>query len=179
MKRFLVAAGVSLLVFAALAAAGAQETWRPPEGQEASRAEAAELPAAAASSERAKRFVDALRENKPELGLDFFFPRDVFRRLKAIKDPDRYHRRLLRVYAEDLAAMRRQLKNPESVQFVSFELGRQRRWIPRGKEGNAFPYWAAYKSVVTVKDGEKMRELKMRVMINWGDQWYVTHLTNK
>jgi len=167
------------LLCTALCAESLANDFKPPAGQEASRSEAPDIPKADRSVERAKLFVKALRENDPTVGVDFFFPRDVFSHLKAIKDPDRYFRRLLKIYGEDLEAMRKTLKNPDEVQFVSFELGRQKRWIPRGKEGNAFPYWATYKGRITVKDGDRTKVLTMRVMINWGDQWYVTHLTNK
>ena len=167
----------ALLVVTTASAEG--DPWAPPEGQEASREEGLPHPKAEPSEARARLFVKALKENDPEVGLPFFFPRDTFGRLKAIKDPDRTYRRLLRVYKEDLAAMRKTLKRPDEVEFVAFKLGRQKNWIPRAKEGNAYPYWAVYKSTITVKDGERTRELPMRVMINWGDQWYVTHLTHK
>lgn len=128
---------------------------------------------------RAMLFVQAIRESSPDVALTFFFPQDAFRQVKGIKDPDRYHRKLLRVYREDLLAMRKLLRYPDEVEFIAFRLGRQKRWVKRGKEANALPYYATYKAVITVKDGDRERELPVRVMINWGKAWYVTHLTRK
>ncbi len=158
---------------------GEPAAWQAPASNAAALKAAPALPEAARSEARARAFVEALRRGDPEAALPFFFPQDAFRRLKTIKEPDRYFSRLTKVYKEDVAAMRKTLKHPDEVEFVSFELGRQRSWIEVGKEGNAFPYWAVYKSILTVKDGQRLVPLQMRVMIHWGDQWYVTHLTNK
>ncbi len=157
----------------------AEQPWAPPAQNDLKLKEPLPFPEADASVERAKLLVKAIREDNPEIALPFFFPQDVFRRVKAIKDPDRYFKRLIRVYNEDIKLMRKGLKKPDEVEFVSFGLGRQKRWVKRGKEGNAYPYWACYKCPLTVKDNGREKILPMRVMINWGDQWYVTHLTNK
>lgn len=128
---------------------------------------------------QAKLLVEALRTGDPAKAEPFFFPQDAFRVLKGIPKPDRYFGRLMKVYHEDIRAMRKQLKDPESVEFVALEANRAKKWIPRGKEGNNYPYWAMYKARLIVRDAGKRRVLKLRVMIHWGDRWYITHLTNK
>jgi len=135
------------------------------------------LPPAGSASERAGLLVRAIREGKPELATPFFFPRDAFRLVKAIRKPDRYFRRLLKLYHEDVLALRRGLAHPERIELVGFKLSRRVRWTPKGKEANALPYWDAYGSEVRVRDGDRTRALRVRVMITWDDQWYVTHLT--
>lgn len=159
--------------------ASPDKAWAPPEANRAGQEKPPAPPDPALSVERAKLLVRALREDQPDVALPFFFPLGEFRHLKAIGDPERYFRRLIRIYNEDLKAMRASLRAPDSVEFVSFGLGRQKRWVERRKEGNAYPYYASYKCPIVVRDKGKERRLPVRVMISWGDQWYVTHLTNK
>jgi len=135
------------------------------------------VPPAGSASERVKLLVRAIRENKPELATPFFFPQDAFRKVKAIANPDRYFKHLLKLYQEDVRELRRGLAHPDRVELVGFKLSRRVRWTPRGGEGNALPYWDAYGSEVLIRDGGKPRSLRVRVMITWDDQWYVTHLT--
>lgn len=131
------------------------------------------------AAERAKLLVEAVKQNKPQLAAPFFFPADDFKRVKGIKNPDKYFDYLMRVYVKDIQTIRGQLKAPDSVSFVSFELGRGRNWIPRRKEGNRVPYYATYKSRLKVLDAGRERTIKVRVMITWEGQWYVTHLLRK
>ncbi len=150
-----------------------------PKGNDPSLKEGPGAPAEGTATERAKLLVQAIRQNEPAIALPFFFPAKAFDLVKAIKKPSRYHKKLVRVYNEDIALMRKSLRDPDNVEFVSFKLGRTKRWMAKGKEGNNLPYYATYKSTITVKDKGRERQLKVRVMITWDDQWYVTHLTNK
>ena len=136
-------------------------------------------PGAGTAEERARLLVDAIRKDQPELADPFFFPRAEFPRVKGIKDPDAYFRVLLKVYHADIRLLRSKLKQPDSLELVSFELGGWKRWVERGKEANRRPYWAAYKSPLIVRDAGKRTILPVRVMISWEGQWYVTHLTRK
>lgn len=136
-------------------------------------------PPPGAAAERAKLLVEAVRKDQPELATPFFYPRGEFPKVKAIKDPDGYFQHLMKVYLGDVKLMRKSLAHPDRVEFVSFQLSGARRWVERGKEANRQPYWAAYKSTVTVKDGDRQVRLPVRVMISWNGEWYVTHLTRK
>jgi hypothetical protein len=149
----------------------------PPAGNDPRLKTPPPIPAVGTAPERAENVARALRENKPELALPFFFPREPFRQVKGIVNPDRYFDFLIRIYQEDLQFFRKTLRHPEEVQLVRFEPGRARKWIPTGKEANALPYWATYRSVLILKDGDRTVELPLRVMITWDGQWYVTHLT--
>ena len=128
---------------------------------------------------RARLLVDAIRANDPALALPFFFDKDAFRKVKAIKAPDKYFDYLIRVYAKDIQSIREKLAAPDTVEFVSFKLGRGRNWIPRGKEANRLPYYATYKSRLVLKDDGRERTIKVRVMITWEGKWFVTHLSRK
>lgn len=174
---FLLALG--LLLGAGAALAQDAEPWAPPAGNDPKRKEPPAVPEAAPSEDRARLLVEAIRQDKPELAVPFFFPQDAFGRVKGIKDPDRYFRKLMKVYLEDVRDLRKLVKDPGQIEFVSFSLGRQKRWVERGKEANALPYWANYKAKIVVKDGEREVTLPLRVIITWDGGWYVTHLTRK
>ena len=181
MKRILIGLGVvaALSVWGAAAAVAEDEPGAPiPAVNAQDLKEGPTPPGAEPSAERAKLLVQAIREDKPELAEPFFFPKEAFRQVKSIPKPDRYWKRLMRIYREDVHDLRRKLKKPDEVEFVAFEVDKaKKKWQPRGEEGNNYPYWAMYKARLVVKDDGRIKKLKLRVMINWGDQWYVTHLT--
>lgn len=133
------------------------------------------------AADRARFLVQAIRENKPALAAPFFFGKLDFRKVKGIKNPDKYFDYLMKVYVKDIGSLREEMKHPDSLEFVSFKLGRGRNWIPQGKEGNRVPYYATYKSRLIVRDGKdgKERTIKVRVMITWEGRWFVTHLLRK
>jgi len=131
------------------------------------------------AAERARGLVEAVKQNKPELAAPFFFGKEAFRKVKGIKDPDKYFDYLMRVYVKDVGSIREAMTAPDTIEFVSFQLGRGRNWIPKRKEANRLPYYATYKSRLVVRDAGKERTIKVRVMITWEGQWYVTHLLRK
>ena len=45
-----------------------------------------------------------------------------------------------------------------------------------GREANRLPYWSCYGSRLIVRVNRREVALRVHVLINWGDQWYVTHL---
>ncbi len=136
-------------------------------------------PGVGTAEARARTVVDALRAGKPELANAFFFPAAEFGEVKAAKDPSAIFRRLIGLYHGDLLALRKTLKDPEHVEFVSFRLANGRNWIERFKEANKLPYWAVYGSTVMLRDAGRLVTVKVRVMISWKGQWVVTHLTRK
>ncbi len=178
MRRRILAV-VAVAVTCLVAPAHAEDPAPIPTENTAGQAEPAAPPDMALSRARVELLVQAIRKDEPELALPLFFPAAAFDQVKAIKDPGRYHRKLVKVYLEDVRALRKGLKDPNNIELISVEAGRQKTWMKRGAEGNHLPYWAMYKARVTVKDGDRTRVLPLRVMINWGDQWYVTHLTRK
>ena len=56
---------------------------------------------------------------------------------------------------------------PDSLELVGFKLSRSLRWTRQGKEANALPYWDAYGSRIVIRDGGRIRLLRVRVMITW------------
>lgn len=157
-----------VFVFALLLATTSAQAAPPPE-----------KPGLNTAAERAQRLVEAIKTNDPDKALGFFFPKVPFRKVKGIKDPDKYFGYLMDVYRADIELLRSKLAAPDTIEFVSFELGGWKRWVERGKEANRLPYWAAYKSPLVIQDNGQLKTIAVRVMITWGDEWYVTHLTRK
>lgn len=134
---------------------------RPPEGETARQAE---------------RLFEAIQRNDPEHARDFFFPREPFRVLKGIADPDRYWNVLWRHYERDIAALHETLPSLAEGRFSRFLMSRRGGWVARRQEANALPYWACRHSFVYYRAGEREHRFEIRTLINWGPRWYVTHL---
>lgn len=137
------------------------------------------VPQMGTAAERVKLLLEAIRKDEPAIANPFFFPKLPFRKVKGIKDPDRYFDYLVKVYHKDVKTLRATLKQPDTIELIRFELGGWKRWVVRGKEANRLPYWAVHKSKLVVRDAGKERTLRVRVMISWEGQWYVTHLLRK
>ena len=136
-------------------------------------------PPVGTAAARAKLLVEAIRKNDPTIAEPFFFQREPFRKVKGIKDPDKYFDYLIKVYHKDVRTLREQLQHPDTLEFVRFELGRRKRWVEKRKEANRLPYYANYGGLLVVKDGGREVLLRVRVLITWEGQWYVTHLLRK
>lgn len=126
------------------------------------------------AAERAERLFEAVLRDDPEHARDFFFPRDVFRIVKGIADPDRYWSVLWSHYERDIHALHAHV--PAEATFERFEMTRRGGWVERREEANAVPYWASRHDWVHYRVGEHARRFEIRTLINWGPRWFVTHL---
>jgi hypothetical protein len=142
----------------------------PPENREGSR-----RPSPAAAEAWAPRLFAAIQADDPEPVIDLYFPGDVFDRLKGIADPATYHRRLVRWYREDLHTEHERFSGVASMTYESFQMGRC-TWQEAWSEGNRIPYWSCRHNFIHVREGTRRRSFELRVMINWGTEWYITHL---
>ncbi|MBC7661017.1 MAG: hypothetical protein H7249_15070 [Chitinophagaceae bacterium] len=110
--------------------------------------------------------------NSPSL----FFPADAFDQVKGIKDPGAYHKQLLKWFASDLEREKTRLGKGAPWTVDTFKLGFC-KWKEKGTEANALPYWSCYKSKLKLKNAKGENDtLDIRVLINWGTTWYITHL---
>ena len=52
------------------------------------------------------------------------------------------------------------------------------KWKAVNSEYNHIAYWSCYKSQIQVKDEitGNISYIKLKAMINWGQEWKVTHL---
>ena len=105
-----------------------------------------------------------------------FFPAEAFNLVKGIKDPAAYHKQLVSWFVADLDQERERLKAGAPWTIDSFKLG-SCKWKEKGIEANALPYWSCYKSKLKLKNARSETNLvEIRALINWGVQWYPTHL---
>jgi hypothetical protein len=131
-------------------------------------------PAQGSAEAGAAMLLEALRTGDPAAAEGFFFPAAAFDMVKELPVPGRYHRKLVAWYAEDIAAEHPRFASGD-WRLERLELGRC-RWMEPGTEGNKVAYWSCRRSFVTARDGDRTRRFEIRVLINWGDRWYVTHL---
>ena len=139
--------------------------------------EAPPRPSFAADDERPRRLFQAIVQDSPDLARDFFFPREAFKHVKAMDESDRYWRRLYARFETDIHALHTQTPDLARAEYDSLELSRRGAWMRPGEEGNRLPYWAArFNRLFYRVDGER-RSLELRVLIQWGERWYLIHLS--
>jgi hypothetical protein len=126
--------------------------------------------------ERARHLFDAVVSGRPELALDFFFPREPFIPLKDVADAGRYHDELVATYRRDVMALHGARRSWEGAVFETFELGTKPVWIRPGREWNKIGYFRTLDARLTYKVAGKRRVLAVRTIISWQGRWYVTHL---
>lgn len=134
-------------------------------------------PGGEVEQERARRLLAAIAADEPSLAQDFFFPKEAFRHVKGIADPDAYWDRLFARYEQDIHALHESLPGLEDAELVGLEIVRRGGWVAPGEEANALPYWVARHNRLRYRVGGEERTLEVRVLITWGDRWYITHLS--
>jgi hypothetical protein len=111
-----------------------------------------------------------------DAALDFFLPLDPFLAIKDMNGARGYHSQLIRMYRQDLDAYRAQFAPGATIEFLRFERSSACTWMSIGREANRLPYWSCYGSRLIVRVAQREVSLRVHVLINWGDRWYVTHL---
>lgn len=128
------------------------------------------------AADKARRLFEAIVRDDPQSVMDFFLPREAFRLIKAIDNPDRRYDQLVAAYVEDIHELHRDLRGLDRAQYERFDLIRRGGWVVVGEEGNRLPYWVSRHSTIQYRvDGRPVR-FEVRVLITWDDHWYVTHL---
>jgi hypothetical protein len=127
--------------------------------------------------ERARRLFLAIQRDDPSLAQDFFFPREAFAKVKAIAGADAYWQRLFARYAADIHALHESVTDLDRAEFDRLEIVRRGGWVVPGEEANALPYWAARHNLLHYRVGDDARTIEVRVVITWGERWYITHLS--
>lgn len=186
----------ALLIACALGcAATAVADVRPPEEHETSRAvlatasrasvppendaglrDAPPMPPAGNLDEKMRTLFGAIREGRPELATNGFFPRDPFLRVKAIANPERYWNVLMRAYERDIRELHATIPSVAQAEFVRFEFSRRRTWQTVRSEANALPYWCVRHSRIVYRSNGREQSFEVRALIHWGREWFVTHL---
>lgn len=168
-----IAFGVSLIL---VSLAAAQRIEIPiPAGNRRSLRQAPPRPGPGNIEEKARTLFAAILADDPEAGKPFFMPREIFHAIKGVADPDRFYSQMLRLWDRDVHALHETI--PEGAEYVRFEFSRRRGWVELRQESNRLPYWAQrHNHIVYTVDGEE-RRFEVRTMIAWGDEWFITHLS--
>lgn len=119
-----------------------------------------------------------LTANDASEAVDGFFPRAPFLILKKVPKPAEYFEMLMSEYRSQLKRVARDLKLSSPIEYLDFR-GGFCKWKPVDSEYNKIAYWSCYNSPLTLKMGEKKAIIKVRTVINWGEDWFVTHLGKK
>jgi len=126
---------------------------------------------------KARSLFDAVVHDDPSRAKAFFFPRDAFLLVKDMPNPGRYYDRLYKRFERDIHALHQKLPELREATFDHLELVRRGGWVAVHEEGNRLPYWASRHSWLHYRVGEAHRKLEVRVLITWGNDWYVIHLS--
>ncbi len=137
--------------------------------------EQGKAPDAASFESKAALLLQAIEKNDAELAAPVFFPKDAFVELKGIAKPEEYYQQLLGWFKDDIAREHERLVVQDPLKLVSVK-GGSCTWKKKGSEANNIPYWSCSKTKMTIQVGAKTETLEVKTRINWGKEWYVTHL---
>ena len=139
--------------------------------------EAPTRPEVGDAEERARRLFAAIVHDDPQRAMDFFFPREAFLELKGIADSGRYWDRLMGRYVRDVHDLHENTPDLDQAEFVRLDIVRRGGWVAVREEGNRLPYWASRHAAIYYRVGEEERRMEVRVLITWGERWYIIHLS--
>jgi hypothetical protein len=142
----------------------------PPENREADARPGPE------SAERlARKLLVAIVADDASISAEAMFPLAPFEMLKDLPVPSAYHRRLVQWFEEDLHTRHGELGGATDLVFERFQFGRC-TWQEPHTEGNLLPYWSCRRNRIVALRGTRVVEIEVRVIINWGAEWFVVHL---
>jgi hypothetical protein len=122
---------------------------------------------------------EAIKQDRPELGLPFFFPKSAYLQVKSIDDPaGDFERRLVANFEDDVHALHAQL-GPDGVnaKFVGITVpDDQAVFVQPGEEYNRLSYWRVYGTTMQYDVDGQQRSFPVTSLISWRGQWYVVHL---
>jgi len=105
-----------------------------------------------------------------------FFPRSAYLQVKALADPAAdYARRLLRLYAVDVAAVAARI--PPGSMLIGAVIPPGAVWVRPGEEVNRLGYWRVAGTRVRYRTPMgKVDSFGVCSLISWRSEWYVVHL---
>ena len=122
---------------------------------------------------------EAIRQDKAELGVPFFFPESAYLQVKAINDPATdYQQRLIANYEEDIHTLHAQLgANASSAQLTGIDVPNdQAVLVQPGEESNKLSYWRVYDTTMRYTVDGQAGSFPVTSLISWRGEWYVVHL---
>jgi hypothetical protein len=122
---------------------------------------------------------EAIRQDQPELGLPFFFPKSAYLQVKAISDPaSDYQNRLIANFDQDVHTLHAQLgNNAADAQFAGITVpDDQAVLVQPGEESNKLSYWRVYGTTMQYTVNGLSGSFPVTSLISWRGEWYVVHL---
>jgi hypothetical protein len=122
---------------------------------------------------------EAIRQDKPELGYPFFFPKSAYLQVKALNDPGAdYQQRLIAHFDQDVHDAHSKLgATAATARLTGFDVpDAQAVWVQPGAESNKLPYWRVYGSTLRYDNNGTTGTVPMTSLISWRGEWYVVHL---
>lgn len=126
--------------------------------------------------QHARALLEAVIKDDPELGKDFFFPREPFTPLKDVTNPDKYWVQLYAIYKRDVRELHRKRRDWTGARFESFELGTPPSWVKPGDEYNKIGYYRTFRGRLRYAVGDRKAHFDVATIISWNGQWFITHL---
>lgn len=124
---------------------------------------------------QAQRLLTALEKGTFADVKDLFFPEPAFLQLKAIAKPADYYSQLVKWYEQDFTREQARFKDRGPLVFKSIK-GGSCKWKAPQTEANRIPYWSCYRRKIELTAAGQNEIIEVRALINWGRQWYITHL---
>jgi hypothetical protein len=121
----------------------------------------------------------AVQQDRPELGMPFFFPKSAYLQVKAIADPATdYEHRLVANYEQDIHSLHAQLgAGAAGAQLTGIDVpDAQAVLVQPGEESNKLSYWRVYGSTVHYTEDGQSNSFAVTSLISWRGEWYVVHL---
>jgi hypothetical protein len=122
---------------------------------------------------------EAIRQDQPDLGLPFFFPKSAYLQVKAISDPaGDYQNRLIANFDQDVHAVHAQLgADAADAKLVGINVpDAQAVWVQPGEESNKLSYWRVYGTTLQYQVDGRSGSIPVTSLISWRGEWYVVHL---
>lgn len=123
----------------------------------------------------AQRLLTALEKGTFADVKDLFFPEAPFLQLKAIAKPADYYSQLVKWYEQDFTREQARFKGRGPLVFKAIK-GGSCKWKAPQTEANRIPYWSCYRRKIELTAAGQNEVVEVRALINWGRQWYITHL---
>jgi len=124
---------------------------------------------------RAQRLLTALEKGTFADVKDLFFPEPAFLQLKGIAKPADYYSQLVKWYEQDFGREQARFKGRGPLVFKAIR-GGACKWKAPQTEANRIPYWSCYRRKIELTAAGQNKIVEVRALINWGRQWYITHL---
>jgi hypothetical protein len=122
---------------------------------------------------------EAVQQDRPELGMPFFFRKSAYLQVKAIADPARdYEQRLIANYEQDIHSLHAQLgAGAAGAQLTGIDVpDAQAVLVQPGEESNKLSYWRVYGSTLHYTEDGQSNSFPVTSLISWRGEWYVVHL---